>query len=101
MQEEPRAKGCGGRQRVHGPEQALEVVRIAEAVSEGGFKEEFLNDVSPELAERIPPDLWNLHWTLMTERRKDIAVDLISGLKDNLAWFPRYQAYLREHRPRR
>lgn len=24
---------------------------------------------------------------------------MIAGLKDNLAWFPRYQAYLRAYRP--
>ncbi len=73
--------------------------KIAEAVSEEGFKEEFLNDVRPELAERISPDLWKLHWSLMTPERRKIAVDIIAGLRENLAWFPRYQAYLREHRP--
>jgi pimeloyl-ACP methyl ester carboxylesterase len=72
---------------------------LAAAVSLEGFKEEFLNEVGPELAARIPPDLWQLHWSLMTPRRRQIAVDVIAGLKENLAWFPRYQAYLREHRP--
>ena len=73
--------------------------KLGEAVSEEGFRDEFLNDVRPELAERIAPDLWKLHWSLMTPRRRDIAIDVIAGLKDNLAWFARYQAYLREHRP--
>ncbi|WP_129791162.1 alpha/beta fold hydrolase [Sphingosinicella sp. CPCC 101087] len=73
--------------------------KLAEAVSEEGYRDEFLNDVRPELAERIPPDLWKLHWALTTPRRKEIAVDVIAGLKENLDWFPRYQAYLREHRP--
>lgn len=73
--------------------------KLGEAVSEEGFRDEFLNDVRPELAARIPPDLWKLHWSLMTERRRQIAIDVIAGLKDNLAWFPRYQAYLREHQP--
>jgi pimeloyl-ACP methyl ester carboxylesterase len=73
--------------------------KIAAAVSEEGFREEFLNDVRPELAERISPDLWKLHWSLMTPERRKIAVDVIAGLGANLAWFPRYQAYLREHRP--
>ena len=73
--------------------------QLAQAVSEEGFKEEFVNEVGPELAARIPPDLWRLHWSLMTPRRRQIAVDVIAGLKDNLAWFPRYQAYLREHQP--
>ncbi len=73
--------------------------RLRDAVSEEGFRDEFLNDVRPELAERIPPDLWKLHWGLMSPRRREIAVDVIAGLKDNLTWFARYQAYLREHRP--
>ena len=73
--------------------------KLAEAVTEEGFKEEFLNDVREDLAERIPPDLWKLHWSLMTPQRREIAVSVIAGLKENLAWFPEYQAYLREHRP--
>ena len=73
--------------------------KLAEAMSEEGFKDEFLNDVTHELAERIPPDLWKLHWSLMTPQRRQIAVDVIAGLKENLTWFPRYQRYLREHYP--
>ena len=73
--------------------------KLAEAVSEEGFKDEFLNDVKPELAERISPDLWKLHWSLMTPQRRQIAVDVITGLRENLSWFPRYQRYLRDHRP--
>jgi pimeloyl-ACP methyl ester carboxylesterase len=71
--------------------------KLGEAVSEEGFRDEFLNDVRPDLAERIPPELWKLHWSLVTDRRREIIVVVIAGLKDNLAWFPRYQAYLREH----
>jgi pimeloyl-ACP methyl ester carboxylesterase len=73
--------------------------KLADAVSEEGFKDEFLNEVRPELARRISPDLWKLHWSLVTARRRDIAVGVIIGLKENLDWFPRYQAYLREHQP--
>ena len=72
---------------------------IAEAISEEGYKDEFLNDVSKDLAERIPEDLWRLHWALTTPARRRINLRVILGLKENLAWFPRYQAYLREHRP--
>lgn len=62
--------------------------RLADAVSEEGFSEEFLNDVRPELAERIPPDLWRLHWSPMTPRRKEIAVRTIEGLKENFEVVP-------------
>jgi pimeloyl-ACP methyl ester carboxylesterase len=72
---------------------------LGQAISEAGFKEEFLNAVDASVGQRIAPDLWQLHWSLMTPRRRQIALELIAGLKENLAWFPRYQAYLRERRP--
>jgi pimeloyl-ACP methyl ester carboxylesterase len=50
--------------------------------------------------ERISPDLWTLAWSLMqSPERREIAITLMENLKANLDWFPRYQAYLREHRP--
>ena len=73
--------------------------KLADAVSEPGYREEFLNDVRSDLAARIPPDLWTLAWRQTTPRRVEIGVALMEGLKENLAWFPRYQAYLRQHRP--
>jgi pimeloyl-ACP methyl ester carboxylesterase len=73
--------------------------KLAESIREDIFKEEFLNAVGPELSDRIPPDLWKLHWSLMTPKRRDIAVQLIAGLKQNRAWFPQHRKYLREHRP--
>jgi pimeloyl-ACP methyl ester carboxylesterase len=73
--------------------------KLGEAVSEEGYRDEYLNDVRPELAERISPDLWKLHWSMTTAKRREIAIDVIAGLRENLAWFDRYQSYLREHRP--
>jgi pimeloyl-ACP methyl ester carboxylesterase len=78
---------------------ARNLAAIEEAVSEEGFKDEFLNDLRPELREAIAPDLWHYHWSLVTPQRKAIIIRLITGLEENLEWFPRYQAYLREHRP--
>jgi pimeloyl-ACP methyl ester carboxylesterase len=73
--------------------------KLEEAVSEEGFREEFVGEVEEPLVPRIPPDLWKLSWSLMTPARREIMVGLMEGLRENLAWFPRYQAYLREHRP--
>jgi pimeloyl-ACP methyl ester carboxylesterase len=78
---------------------AENLAAIEEAVSEDGFKDEFLNDLRPELREAIAPDLWQFHWSLVTPQRKAIIIGLITGLEENLQWFPRYQAYLREHKP--
>jgi pimeloyl-ACP methyl ester carboxylesterase len=73
--------------------------RIGEAVSLEEFRQEFLNAVRPELVDRIAPDLWTLHWALVTPQRKAILVGLIAGLKENRGWFPQHRRYLREHRP--
>jgi pimeloyl-ACP methyl ester carboxylesterase len=73
--------------------------KLAAAISEAGYKDEFLNDVRPDLAAKIPPDLWKLHWSLTTPRRRQIYHDVIAGLRENRDWFPRYQRYLREHQP--
>ena len=72
---------------------------LTDAVSERGYRDEFLNGVAAEFEPRMSPDLWTLHWALTTPERADIAVALMEGLKQNLEWFPRYQAYLREHAP--
>jgi len=73
---------------------------LAAAVSEEGFRDEFIGEVAEHLVERISPDLWRLSWPLQqSPRRREIMVRLMEGLHDNLAWFPRYQAYLRQHRP--
>lgn len=73
---------------------------LEEAVSEEGFRREFVGEVDDDIAERVPPDLWKLHWPLMdTPTRRRISVGLMEQLEENLAWFPRYQSYLREHRP--
>jgi pimeloyl-ACP methyl ester carboxylesterase len=74
---------------------------LEQAVSEEGFRHEFVGEVPPDVAARVPPDLWKLHWPLMnTPERKKLAVELMVQLEDNLSWFPRYQSYLRQHQPR-
>lgn len=73
--------------------------QLAKAINEETFKEEFLNALDDERADRIPPDLWKLHWSLVTPKRKQVAIDLIAGLKQNRAWFPAHRQYLATHEP--
>lgn len=74
--------------------------KIRAAITLEEFREEFLNDVSGKgIASLIPPDLWELHWAQATPKRREIHASIIAGLRENVAWFPRYQAWLREHRP--
>lgn len=75
------------------------IARLRDFVSRDHFRDEFLNDVGPQLAEMMAPDLWELHWSLTTDERRGIYARIIYDLKDNLEWFPRYQRYLRDHRP--
>lgn len=73
---------------------------LEEAVSEDGFRAEFVGEVADDVAARVPPDLWKLHWPLMdTPTRRRISIGLMEKLEENLAWFSRYQTYLREHQP--
>jgi pimeloyl-ACP methyl ester carboxylesterase len=72
---------------------------LAKVVTEEGFRDEFLNAVGPGLALQIPPDLWRLHWSLVTPARKSALVTLLDDLKANRAWFPEYRRYLHDHRP--
>lgn len=74
--------------------------KLSEAVGEEGFRREFIGEVSEQLIERISPDLWKLSWPLMQPpARREIAIALMEGLRENLDWFPKYQAYLREYQP--
>jgi pimeloyl-ACP methyl ester carboxylesterase len=74
--------------------------KLAAAVSEEGFRDEFVGEVAEHLVPRISPDLWRLSWPLMQQPlRREIMVGLMEGLRENLDWFPRYQAYLRDHQP--
>ena len=69
------------------------------AVTEENFREEFLNDVRPELVDAIPPDLWRFHWSLVTDQRKEAMARLLADLKANRKWFPEHRRYLREYQP--
>jgi len=73
---------------------------LEDAVSEEGFRHEFVGEVGEDVAALVPPDLWKLHWPLMdTPVRRRLSVGLMEKLEENLSWFPRYQQYLRDNRP--
>lgn len=78
-------------------DEALRTLRSS--ITREEFEREFSNGIPPACEARLPPELLELHWGLMTEQRKDIQARVILGWKDNFEWFPRYQAWLREHRP--
>jgi pimeloyl-ACP methyl ester carboxylesterase len=74
--------------------------RLGEAVSEQGFRGEFVGELPDRMAERVSPDLWKLSWSVMREpRRRENVISLLADQGSTLDWFPRQQAYLREHQP--
>jgi pimeloyl-ACP methyl ester carboxylesterase len=74
--------------------------RIAEHVTLDGFRSEFVGELPDDVADRISPDLWTLHWALMsTPQRLANLIHLLEDQPSTLVWFPQEQAYLREHKP--
>jgi pimeloyl-ACP methyl ester carboxylesterase len=73
---------------------------IAAAVSEHGFREEFVGEIPERLGDLVSPDLWTLSWSLMQRpERRDNIISLLTDQGSTLDWFSRQQAYLREHQP--
>lgn len=72
---------------------------LVDAITLDGYRHEFIGGTADAVAERIPPDLWTLHWALTDPQRRSLYREVIAGLRENRDWFPRYQAYLREHQP--
>ncbi len=80
------------RRTLHGNDRPEGREKLGEAVSEEGFRDEFVGEISEHLIERISPDLWNLSGLLMREpQRREIMIGLMEGLRENLDWFPTYQ----------
>jgi pimeloyl-ACP methyl ester carboxylesterase len=74
--------------------------KIADHVTLAGFEREFRGELPNAVADRISPDLWTLHWSLMsTPARIANLIRLLEDQPNTLRWFPGEQAYLREHQP--
>lgn len=74
--------------------------QLAANITEDGFRDEFVGDLPSHLAERLPPDLWRLHWALMdTPERRANVLHLFEDQATTLDRFEDQQAYLRRHRP--
>lgn len=50
--------------------------------------------------ERLSPDPWHLDWARISRPGNiEVQVDLLYDYRNNVAQYPQYQEYLREHRP--
>lgn len=73
---------------------------MAAHASLAGFEDEFRGELPDAVADRVPPDVWTLHWALMsTPERLANLVRLLEDQPTTLSWMSDEQAYLREHRP--
>ena len=89
---ESRIRTVRYRRTLHGNDRPEGREKLGEAVSEEGFRDEFVGEISEHLIEQISPDLWNLSGLLMREpQRREIMIGLMEGLRENLDWFPTYQ----------
>ncbi|MEU5725293.1 alpha/beta hydrolase [Micromonospora sp. NPDC047738] len=76
------------------------LAEVAAHVSEQGFRDEFIGEVPEEIAERISPDLWTLSWAQVGRPPGPAnLIRLLADQRTTVQWFPRQQAYLREHQP--
>ena len=82
-----------------GPNPCRSGARLREAISAEGFRAEFLGELAGHLRDRISPDLWQLSWPLVDDERREHLTTLLADQPSTLDWFPREQAYPREHRP--
>ncbi|WP_022893014.1 alpha/beta fold hydrolase [Agromyces subbeticus] len=73
---------------------------MAEHVNLAGFRDEFAGELPVDVRDRVAPDVWTLHWALMSSpERVANLVRLLEDQPTTLDWMPRQRAYLREHRP--
>ena len=74
--------------------------RFLEHVTEQGFRDEFIGEIPDRLIDRVSPDLWKLSWSQVAQsQRREHLVHLLANQPSTVEWFPRQQAYLREHQP--
>lgn len=73
---------------------------IADHVTEKGFRSEFVGELPDGITDRISPDLWTLHWSLMdTPERIANLIRLLEDQPTTLGWMDDEQKYLRTHQP--
>jgi pimeloyl-ACP methyl ester carboxylesterase len=65
-----------------------------------GIRAQYTAGLPAELAARISPDTWNLDWGLLNRPGNiDLQLDLFGDYQSNVALYPQFQQFLREHRP--
>jgi pimeloyl-ACP methyl ester carboxylesterase len=65
-----------------------------------GTKFQYTAGLRPEQIELLSPELWALDWTLLSRPGNiELQLDLFGDYAGNVALYPDFQAWFREHRP--
>jgi pimeloyl-ACP methyl ester carboxylesterase len=65
-----------------------------------GIRQQYLGGVPEALHSRFSPDTWTLDWALLRRPGNiDVQLDLFADYATNVSLYPRFQQFLREHRP--
>ncbi len=65
-----------------------------------GMRQQYTAGLSAAQAELVSPDSWMLDWSLLSRPGNiDLQLDLFGDYRRNVALYPQFQAFFREHRP--
>ena len=65
-----------------------------------GTRSQYTTGVSDAQVELVSPDSWMLDWSLLSRPGNiDLQLDLLGDYQTNVALYPHFQAFFREHRP--
>src|SRR5215468_10350800 len=65
-----------------------------------GTRQQYTTALSEAQVELVSPDSWMLDWSLLSRPGNiDLQLDLFGDYQSNVALYPQFQAFFREHRP--
>jgi pimeloyl-ACP methyl ester carboxylesterase len=69
-------------------------------LSREGVRQQYAAGLPEHLVNRLSPDSWTLDWALLTRPGNiDLQLDLFADYQSNIALYPEFQAFFRNHRP--
>src|SRR5262249_20347158 len=65
-----------------------------------GTRSQYTTGLSDPQVELVSPDSWMLDWSLLSRSGNiELQLDLFGDYQTNVALYPQFQAFFREHRP--
>ena len=74
--------------------------RLGEWLSDEGIRAQYTAGLREDQLELLEPDTWTLDRALLARAgNRNLQLDLFADYQTNVALYPRFQAFFREHRP--